>query len=1277
MFDRMMEWVKTHQVLAGIVAVGFLLRIWGLFWGLPFLDSFEGRYHPDEGRIIRGAVLFPEHIFTNKDFIYPTFFHYFLGIITLPLRLFFDTQGLSEPGLLDSTFYDVVTLIGRLCSILAGTGAIVFTYLLTKDIYDQKRALLASAFLALTFYHATNSSFATPDVLTSFFLVLFLFVLRRAFLTPQTPSLFVLSGITLGLLVGTKYTGAIASLAILVMYVYTLGSQSPSQKEGGHVNQRKLHLHLLLCGAATIVTFVITTPGALFQFNFFHESIFETFRYVERGSLPRSDLGVWLGVFNKFVSVVGLPLASICIWGLFFPYKKNVYEMSYIVILIAFFVYCENTLVPRWIILVTPLVAIIGSNGVFWVYESGKKPFQILGLSMITIVLVYSLGYSATGAYQRYHDTRTQVGHYLHDTFPKDTTLGIGYVSEEFVGAPLRFLYPKIDLTWFRSADFLDYPEVVIVSRDWHIKHIEHALTSDKLSEEYVWDEQYNYEWFKFSPPSPRIFRFYEELFNPEESKYILLKTFKKKRLVPVEFGSPEIRIYLRQSYSPNTVRRTYYPSNPREYFQEEDTRKWRWQIGVQPGNEANLVFPPKDPEVVRVAISRADTDVPWHIQLNQIPVGIKVRHNYVIRFRARADHPRSMTIAVHQAYDPWQNLGLHQGVALTAEWQDYTVEFKSRDDEANAQVYFDLGESAVPVEIAEVTLEKGNPTWHLWVQEGSEAELVVPPEDPEVLRVAITQADTDTPSDIQLNQIPLVVQANEWYSLRFRARANALRNMAIAVGHAHDPWKSLGLYRTVAVMREWQDYEMEFRATADDENARVFFDLGAWNVTVEIAAVRLLQLSHGTPKWWLKLREGSEAGLVVPSADPEVLRIAITEATRNKPQHIQLIQKPLVIQNNTRYRAEFWARADAPRQTRVVVTQAENPWKNLGLDQVVSLTPEWQLFDMEFVAKGAEGNAKLQFDLGGSNVPVEITAGTLQSNAEILLESLGSPIHTSSGARARQRPSAPNPFIEPDLPDKYYVEYRFNALGCRGRDYPIPRSHQGRRLLILGDSFALGAGVHEADTLASQLELLLNQEERTKRPKIIHEVINCGVSRYGTRDERIIYETLVSKYEPDLVLLVMTPDDDRSWIGDVNSGVFDHLGKNPKKFVSWSDHKETLFQRSSPDYSGSLQAIDDLHQLVQDRGAHLAVVLFRHTKHQAWNSLVTQITEGLQDTAVPVWDLGPALRRNHSEHDLTVNEVDKHPNEMAHKIAAETILSALKAPNVFSPPDGLPNQKE
>jgi len=50
--ERIMKVLKEHQMLAAILGIGFLLRISGIFWGIPFPDAFEGRYHPDEGTII-------------------------------------------------------------------------------------------------------------------------------------------------------------------------------------------------------------------------------------------------------------------------------------------------------------------------------------------------------------------------------------------------------------------------------------------------------------------------------------------------------------------------------------------------------------------------------------------------------------------------------------------------------------------------------------------------------------------------------------------------------------------------------------------------------------------------------------------------------------------------------------------------------------------------------------------------------------------------------------------------------------------------------------------------------------------------------------------------------------------------------------------------------------------------------------------------------------------------------------------------------------------------
>ena len=76
------------------------------------------------------------------------------------------------------------------------------------------------------------------------------------------------------------------------------------------------------------------------------------------------------------------------------------------------------------------------------------------------------------------------------------------------------------------------------------------------------------------------------------------------------------------------------------------------------------------------------------------------------------------------------------------------------------------------------------------------------------------------------------------------------------------------------------------------------------------------------------------------------------------------------------------------------------------------------------------------------------------------------------------------------------------------------------RRVVILGDSFAEGQGVKEADTLARVLARLL--EERAPGR---YEVRNCG--RRGT-DFPEIYEAFedVLPYEPDLVVYTLTLND-------------------------------------------------------------------------------------------------------------------------------------------------------
>ena len=91
----------------------------------------------------------------------------------------------------------------------------------------------------------------------------------------------------------------------------------------------------------------------------------------------------------------------------------------------------------------------------------------------------------------------------------------------------------------------------------------------------------------------------------------------------------------------------------------------------------------------------------------------------------------------------------------------------------------------------------------------------------------------------------------------------------------------------------------------------------------------------------------------------------------------------------------------------------------------------------------------------------------------------------------------------------------RINQSGLRDREHTLERPDERQRLLVLGDSFAWGYGVEEAERFSQQLEAALDIE-----------VINAGVSGYSTDQELLWYQQAGVHYEVDLVLLVLTGND-------------------------------------------------------------------------------------------------------------------------------------------------------
>jgi hypothetical protein len=95
-------------------------------------------------------------------------------------------------------------------------------------------------------------------------------------------------------------------------------------------------------------------------------------------------------------------------------------------------------------------------------------------------------------------------------------------------------------------------------------------------------------------------------------------------------------------------------------------------------------------------------------------------------------------------------------------------------------------------------------------------------------------------------------------------------------------------------------------------------------------------------------------------------------------------------------------------------------------------------------------------------------------------------------------------------------VLVRTNREGFRGPDWPREKPSDLRRVAILGDSMIAALGVEEEQTLAVQLERLLNRQT-PGAPR--WQVLNFGVPGSSTGQELALWRATVRQYHPDLVL--------------------------------------------------------------------------------------------------------------------------------------------------------------
>jgi lysophospholipase L1-like esterase len=334
-------------------------------------------------------------------------------------------------------------------------------------------------------------------------------------------------------------------------------------------------------------------------------------------------------------------------------------------------------------------------------------------------------------------------------------------------------------------------------------------------------------------------------------------------------------------------------------------------------------------------------------------------------------------------------------------------------------------------------------------------------------------------------------------------------------------------------------------------------------------------------------------------------------------------------------------------------------------------------------VISGAPGRAGLL--LGG--VLVALWAG------ELIVRALGLAPDVVMVAHGRYRVSSdpeigyePIPGLKYEGRDLALYDYRSaetNSLGYRDREHGIERAAGARRVVVVGDSLAVGLWIDRIDDIfPMKLEAYLGQLGHRA------EVMNFGVVGYNTLQEVATLRVKGLAYEPDVVVVEYCLNDrhrdDGNLLGTLLAVEKDTAGLNTvrvSRSLAWSSLyrfvRFRVLSRFGGTYRDTLEraadrlAGDSVEEALQKLGSLASrgpfkVVLavfpdFTDLVHYRFTSEHARLRKASEREGFIHLDLLPAMRECASRDPARAVAIDRyHPSVYGHDCAARAMAAVI-----------------
>ena len=266
-----------------------------------------------------------------------------------------------------------------------------------------------------------------------------------------------------------------------------------------------------------------------------------------------------------------------------------------------------------------------------------------------------------------------------------------------------------------------------------------------------------------------------------------------------------------------------------------------------------------------------------------------------------------------------------------------------------------------------------------------------------------------------------------------------------------------------------------------------------------------------------------------------------------------------------------------------------------------------------------------------------------------------------------------------PDNPRGYFdtnnsVVGHINSQGFRGTAVSRNKPKDKKRIIFLGDSFTLGFGVKDEDTLPVNVEKMLNAQ----LPFDV-EVLNFGVTNTATGDQVRLLENYALAFHPDVVIIVIFLNDAK-WGGTIEFMSRAQILISLRQYSYFLNamigsveglimHRKMIqhylqgYEENSPGWQSIQTALEKGKALGKRRHFELLVtvypVLYHLDQRYPFQKIHQKIARFCQNESIRFFDFLQGFN-GIRDKDLWVHRTDQHPNNTAQKIAAKSLASYL-----------------